>query len=323
MLLLPSKLVLLLSSALPLRSRYLPRDVRLPRTASPDLSCLRAPPFHPFGHRLPAILLPRPVLSIPTFVSSFSSPLAPTPRRPSLSLSFSLCLSPRYTISHACIRHLVLDTPRLADSGRLALSFSISLALPLLDTLRPVPSLPRSLTPVSSLSSRVRNSHRFAYVRSYRGRTSLHPPPLGRPLAPPTASTSPLLRALLRSWLSLSLSLPRSSTHTPRTHHPLVLPFSYFPLLHETRTLSSDYRSSSLSADVCRLDDCHALLFNPCRHPALDFLRRIFAKFENVMLFLFFFFEDFSRIRHAFVAIRRHLNPPTKIYVLHWKNLFP
>lgn len=217
MLLLPSKLVLLLSSALPLRSRYLPRDVRLPRTASPDLSCLRAPPFHPFGHRLPAILLPRPVLSIPTFVSSFSSPLAPTPRRPSLSLSFSLCLSPRYTISHACIRHLVPDTPRLADSGRLALSFSISLALPLLDTLRLVPSLPRSLTPVSSLSSRVRNSHRFAYVRSYRGRTSLHPPPLGRPLAPPTASTSPLLRA--HSVLG-SLSLSPSIEHAHTTHTP-------------------------------------------------------------------------------------------------------
>lgn len=266
-------------------------------------------------------------------VPSYPSPLS-SPRFRPLSLPLHAVLLYLYlslSVSRLVTRSLTpvsvtssptpLDWPTLDVS--LSLSLSLSLALPLLDTLRPVPSLPRSLTPVSSLSSRVRNSHRFAYVRRYRGRTSLHPPPLGRPLAPPTASTSPLLRALLRSWLSLSLSLPRSSTHTPRTHHPLVLPFSYFPLLHETRTLSSDYRSSSLSADVCRLDDCHALLFNPCRHPALDFLRRIFAKFENVMLFLFFFFEDFSRIRHAFVAIRRHLNPPTKIYVLHWKNLFP
>lgn len=120
----PLQLVLLLSSALPLRFRYLPRNIRLPRTTR-NLSRLRAP-FHPFGYRFgPAILLPRPILS-PTFVSSFSSPLASTVSSFSLYFSLSLSLSPRYTISHACICHLVPDTPRLAGPSRLSRSLSLS-----------------------------------------------------------------------------------------------------------------------------------------------------------------------------------------------------
>lgn len=176
-------------------------------------------------------------------VPSYPSPLS-SPRFRPLSLPLHAVLLYLYlslSVSRLVTRSLTpvsvtssptpLDWPTLDVS--LSLSLSLSLALPLLDTLRPVPSLPRSLTPVSSLSSRVRNSHRFAYVRSYRGRTSLHPPPLGRPLAPPTASTSPLLRAHSDlGSLSLSLSLDRA-----RTHHAHTTPlFFLFPIsLFSTR----------------------------------------------------------------------------------------
>lgn len=263
-------------------------------------------------------------------VPSYPSPLS-SPRFRPLSLPLHAVLLYLYlslSVSRLVTRSLtpvsVTSSPTPLDWPTLDVSLSLSLSL--------------SLYPYSTLSvsfPRCRDLSRlfplfpvvFETVTGSPMFVAIVDVPLF--IHPHSADRSPLQRRPRRPsyvhtpFLALSLSLPRSSTHTPRTHHPLVLPFSYFPLLHETRTLSSDYRSSSLSADVCRLDDCHALLFNPCRHPALDFLRRIFAKFENVMLFLFFFFEDFSRIRHAFVAIRRHLNPPTKIYVLHWKNLFP
>lgn len=304
----PLQLVLLLSSALPLRSRYLPRNIRLPRTTAPDLSCLRAP-FHPFGYRLPAILLPRPVLS-PTFVSSFSSPLAST--TPSFSLRLllapSLSLSPRYTISHACICHLVPDTPRLADPGRLTLSFfiSLSLPLPLLAIARQCPS--RSLVAAishacSSLSrtSRVRNSHRFAYVR-YRGRTSLHLPPLGRP--------TPLQRRPRRpSYVHapiLALSLGRARTHHahpppcssfflfpsspegPRPVHYLLIIVRLFPLTFVALTIVM--RCLLILADV----------------PLFVFSGE-YSQNSNVLIFsvppLFSFFVE------GYALIRRHLNP--------------
>ena len=252
------------------------------------------------------------VLSYPPLSSPRFRPLSLPPRRPSpyvsFSLSLSLSLSPRYTISHACICHLVPDTPRLADPGRLTLSFfiSLSLPLPLLAIARQCPS--RSLVAAishacSSLSrtSRVRNSHRFAYVR-YRGRTSLHLPPLARP--------TPLQRRPRRpSYVHapiLALSLGRARTHHahpppcssfflfpsspegPRPVHYLLIIVRLFPLTFVALTIVM--RCLLILADV----------------PLFVFSGE-YSQNSNVLIFsvppLFSFFIE------GYALIRRHLNP--------------
>lgn len=245
------------------------------------------------------------VLSYPPLSSPRFRPLSLPPRRPSPYVSLSLSLASLHDLS----RLYLSPRPRHPSIGRPWASHSLFLYLSL------SPSTPtRYRSTVSVPFPRCRDLSRLFLSFPYQSCSKQSPVRLcsvswthlssstpTRPTnAPPTASTSPLLRA--RSDLG---SLPRSSTHTPRTPTPLffLFPISLFSRGASARTLSSDYRSS-LSADVCRLDDCHALPFNPRRRSVFS---GEYSQNSNVLIFsvppLFSFFIE------GYALIRRHLNP--------------